>query len=58
VLRGYQISGYSNSGRPVDWKLFRVAEMSNLSITSEYFDGIRPFYNPRDKAMSKICCHV
>ena len=50
VLRGYQTSGDSESGDPVGWKLFRVSEISNLTITNELFSGTRPGYNPNDSA--------
>ena len=58
LLRGYQISGYSESGQPTDWKLFIVPDIKDLSITSESFSGTRPFYNPNDSAMTLIYCHV
>ena len=58
VLRGYQISGYSESGEPVGWKLFRVDDISSLTITNEHFSGIREYYNPNDKAITTIYCHV
>lgn len=58
VLRGYQTGGYSESGEPVEWKLFRVSEMSNLEMTDEHFSGIRPGYNPHDSAMTTVHCHV
>lgn len=58
VLRGYQTSGYSESGNPVEWKLFRVAEISGLDMTSEHFSGIRQGYNPHDSAMTTVHCHV
>ena len=58
VLRGYQTGGYSESGNPIGWKLFRVSEISLLIITDEHFDGIRPGYNPNDSAMAIIYCHI
>ncbi len=58
VLRGYQTGGYSESGRPVEWKLFDVSKISSLSITEKIFAQDRPFYNPNDKAMKIIHCHV
>ncbi|NJE47334.1 hypothetical protein E3E35_07965 [Thermococcus sp. GR7] len=58
VLRAYQIGGYSESGKPVGWKLFRISEISGLTVTDEHFEGNRPGYNPRDKAMVRIYCHV
>jgi len=58
VLRGYQISGYSESGDPVGWKLFRIPEISSLAATGQHFTGVRPGYNPNDSAMATIYCHV
>jgi hypothetical protein len=58
VLRAYQTSGHSNSGNPAGWKLFRVSEISNLKITGEYFEDIRPGYNPKDPIIKRIYCCV
>jgi len=58
ALRGYQTGGFSKSGNPVGWKLFRVANLSNLSTTGESFTGNRPGYNPQDSGMMQIYCHV
>ena len=57
MLRAYQTGGYSGSGAPAGWKLFRVSEISDLTVTDEHFD-LRPGYNPRDKAMATIFCCV
>jgi predicted DNA-binding transcriptional regulator YafY len=58
LLRGYQIAGYSESGNPVGWKLFRVDQMSDIDTTGEQFTGARPLYNPEDSAMRVIHCAV
>jgi predicted DNA-binding transcriptional regulator YafY len=58
VLRGWQIDGYSESGNPQGWKLFRVDTISRLTITDEVFEGRRPGYNPNDSAMATVYCHV
>ena len=58
VLRGYQSGGYSESGKQVEWKLFDVSKISSLSQTGNTFPQNRPFYNPTDKAMSVVHCHV
>jgi hypothetical protein len=58
VLRGYQIDGYSSSGNPIGWKLFKVSEMSDISLTGNKFTDIRPHYNPTDKSMYRIICNV
>jgi hypothetical protein len=56
LLRAYQTGGYSESGNPVGWKLLRLDEFSNLSITGDSFAGPRPQYNPNDPAMASIYC--
>lgn len=58
VLRAFQVSGYSNSGRPHDWKLFVVSKIRNMNVRNQTFLENRPLYSPRDKNMSQICCHV
>jgi hypothetical protein len=58
VLRAYQTGGYSKSGNHAGWKLFRVSEISNLKITDERFEDIRPGYNPKDPIIKRIYCCV
>lgn len=58
VLRGFQTGGYSSSGNSLGWKLFRVDEISSIGNTTKKFDGNRPHYNPNDKQMTQIYCHI
>ena len=58
VLRGYQTDGYSESGNSVGWKMFEVSGMSIVQSTGDVFDQNRPGYNPDDKHMTSIHCHV
>jgi hypothetical protein len=58
VLRGYQTGGYSQSGNPRAWKLFEVEKISSLQLAGETFATNRPGYNPNDKGMTQIHCHV
>ena len=58
VLECYQVSGYSEFGEPVGWKLFRVSEISGLEIAGEQFTGIRPEYDPHSSVMTTIYCCV
>lgn len=58
LLRAYQTGGYSSSGNPVGWKLFRVDGMSSVASTGDVFPSNRPQYNPDDSHMSTICCCV
>jgi hypothetical protein len=56
VLRAFQIGGASASG-PIDaWRLFDVAQMSNLRAMPNKFTGPRPGYNPVDPAMQVVSC--
>lgn len=58
VLRGYQTGGYSSSGDPVGWKLYLVASISGLRQTGKVFLANRPDYNPNDRGMISVHCHV
>ena len=58
-LRAYQIDGFSESGKPVGWKLFNVENISNIKILDENFEEIREEYNPYgDKHIPNIICKV
>lgn len=57
-LRAYQVGGYSESGNSVGWKLFRVDQIRDITITLDSFSGVRPQYNPQDSAMREIYCAV
>ncbi|GMR11531.1 MAG: hypothetical protein BMS9Abin28_2366 [Anaerolineae bacterium] len=58
VLRGYQTGGASQSGEPVAWKLFAVAEIINFRETRDTFTQSQLGYNPNDRGMSTVHCHV
>lgn len=57
VLRGFQISGRSISGKVPAWKLFKVRKIRNLIVLEKHFDK-RSRYRRNDKAMSKIFCQL
>lgn len=58
VLRAFQVSGFSRSGKAVAWKLFLVSKIYALRATGETFSENRPDYNPNDEAMTVVHCHV
>jgi len=58
VLAAFQTSGHSNSGKPFEWKFFDVSKMQQVEILNETFKDNRPLYNPNDKRMTSIHCHV
>lgn len=59
LLRAFQIDGFSRSGNPMGWKLFKVDKMLNVEILREHFSGYREGYNPYgDKQIPNIICKV
>jgi len=54
LLRAYQLEGYSESGQTAGWKLFRVEEISDLSVATD----VRAHYNPDDPAMATLFCRA
>ena len=58
LLRAFQISGYSASGKAQGWKLFSVNDMNNLLILDDTFNALRPEYNPDDPVMVRIYCCI
>lgn len=59
LLRAYQVSGSSESGETRGWKLFRVDEISSLSVLEDNFEGPRRGYRRGDKALdARIYCEL
>jgi len=58
LLRCFQVTGGSNSGQPVAWKLMVVGKISSYSISDLDSNAPRPQYNANDEAMTGgiICC--
>ena len=54
LLRAYQREGGSKSADASPFRLFEVAKLARLEITSEQFAGARAEHNPHDGAMSEI----
>lgn len=57
VLRGFQIRG-SDKTKPLCWRLYELAEISQMSVTQHGFKGIREDYNSEDSAMTEIFCRI
>jgi hypothetical protein len=57
VLRGFQIRG-SDKTKPLCWRLYELAEMSQLSITSHSFKGKRDDYLQRDLLITEVFCQI
>lgn len=54
----YQVSGYTQFGDPVGWKLYRFSEISRLKVTDENFTGAGRGYDPDDLRMTTIDCRI
>lgn len=58
VLRGVQVGGESETPATSFGKLFEVARMTDLRETGETFAGPGRGYNPGDRGMSYVHCHL
>lgn len=54
ALRAYQVSGGSESGEYVGWKLFHVSQICGLSVLQQTFSSPRPKYKKGDTAFVTI----
>lgn len=58
TLHCYQLSGYSESGRPTGWKNPLLSSLRSVEIQEETF-APRPEYNPHNRDMFPIVhCRV
>lgn len=39
LLRGYQLEGYSKSGKGEGWRVFQISKIENLESYQEFFDA-------------------
>ncbi len=60
VLRGVQVRGATSSGRGGlgFGKLWAVADLVGLRLSTERFEPDDPHYNPDDHAMRQIHCRI
>jgi hypothetical protein len=58
VLRGFQTKNYGKPSESPSNKLFEVSKISGLKPTGKTFSTPGPHYNPNDKAMSYVHCHL
>jgi hypothetical protein len=59
LLRAFQTSGASASGKHVNWKLLRTDRITQIHILAEQFDRLRPEYRRGDKMMvGRIYCQL
>lgn len=57
LLRGWVVSG-TTSESPTKWRLYIIAEMTNLTILQDKFSGSRPGYDPKDDVMGRVYAKV
>jgi len=57
LLRAYQCSGTSQSGKLHQFKLWDLSKISNLKSTDRVF-AVRPEYTDTDSAMEEIICEI
>ena len=58
VIRAVQTSPRNQSGKPIEGRFFDVSKMSGLKETGERFTNPGPHYNPDDKGMIYVHCHL
>jgi hypothetical protein len=58
VLRAVQVGGSSNSGGFGYGKLWTVAEITALRLTTETFPADDPNYHPDDSDINSIHCRI
>lgn len=54
VVRVWQVSGGSHSGRSSGWRLLEIYKISNASVIDATFQPTRLGYNPNDKDMLQV----
>jgi len=58
VLSAFQTQGHSQSGASKGWKMFKVEEISQLSVSPERFLHNQPDYNPQEPGVEIIFCRI
>ena len=58
VIRAVQTNPRSQSGKSIEGKLFEISKMSGLKETGGNFVNPGPHYNPDDKGMIYVHCHL
>ncbi len=54
ALRAYQVTGGSESGERVGWKIFHERDMHGLAVLPQPFQGARPGYKRGDQLFARI----
>lgn len=54
TLCAWQVAG----GSGADWRDFHVDQISDLVASNEFFDDVRPGFNPGDRTHKSIVCSL
>lgn len=58
VIRGVQTNPPAAYGKSIEGKLYDVSKMSGLKETGKHFSEPGPHFNPNDRGMIYIHCHL
>jgi hypothetical protein len=58
IIRAVQTYPRAQFGKSIEGKLLEVSKMSGLKETGEHFKNPGPHYNPDDKGMVYVHCHL
>jgi hypothetical protein len=57
LLSCYQVWGSGESGEPAGWKSFKLADVSQLKLTTKRF-APRPEYGFGERAIARVFCQI
>ena len=58
ALSAWMRAGWSRTDPEGGWRMFRLDELTDLSVLPELFSGARPDFNPSDRHFSEVFCRV
>jgi hypothetical protein len=58
IIRGVQTHPRDSRGKSIEGKLYDVSKMSELKETGQNFSEPGPHFNPNDKGMIYVHCHL
>lgn len=58
LLEGWQLEGFSRSGRRFGWKTFNLRSINALQVTKDRFSGLRPGFRSGARHVKVIWCSV
>jgi hypothetical protein len=54
AMEAYLIRGYSKTNSPIRWRLYKLNNMEEVTLTDETFDTVDNLYNSSDKRFAHI----